>query len=1026
MKKFFLEILIEMYDNGIINENNEEEFFVEILKNNSADDVERLKFFAKEVSVFSSQYKHIFNMFNRDLSIMYQQDPASLKEVFSFFKKISNSLNQLQTNDVKTLLMDVKGNMGMFDLVGNILANLDFKIDTSALLDTVSKNPDSGEKLLDFFSNHREDFDKNYNKEISNLIIKNGDKIALMDAEKQNEFVDSLNEVQRIYNNSKHVHLAPALMSKLFENVGDIENLVSVANELSNSKLPFIGKGISKFVFEGERNITEIVEAVNEVVDIIEDNNLSIVTAHEIYKTVENMLVLNRKEKEQYIEILGLIDSSPSQEIKHISFELVAEVIKADNPLKAYRTIESIFVKNNLPLVGKLYRVFETLYPQKRLDDNLKLEVTSPYLRSIEGPKRFRTIFRDLLKVHIDSDNRSLRLFLESLQEGETMLAQVEGDGKHEPTKRELKKLEHFITKLNTLFLSSQLHSIESGVELNSDLTIDQIKDSYKNLKSSLDQISVSLGMESGNTVSENMITLFCGQLGYKSIEDVLTRMKTSKAIAHQRSMDMVSAAPDGYLKINRGDLLKGTDGSSMGVILESGPIARECIGAGATSDFTPHDIDFQLMDSSIEGIQDFETIVRTSISTGYGDVLMVVKDRGQYNITRNTDSEMVNDYDRGKYELYLSPILGKEHYGIRTGLSATEIDFLILEQEFDQRNHETLFLDIVENGYYIPVTDQTGKIIFTPEMYEEYRRFYRGVELYSGDDMEIVEMSQDMAHSAEIEKLSEEMKNERGDILEMFEGIRGIISEVLVESEIPLKDDLDMSIVGAELSSSGSTGRGTNKLGDFDFDLILRLDSSDASKVKEVIGLLCNRFGVNKSSDEVVTLAGTDTTDLGQLRILKANIGGKEIGIDIAFVGKSGDVLYASHDAVRDRLSWIKENVGEKAHDDVKANIVLTKKVLTEGGAYKKVEHGSIGGIGVENWILSNGGNMLEAFRTFKEAAYDENNNRLPLSEFQKKYRILDPGTNVKYNNHSDFAQTLKEGGYERILDVIDKYIPT
>jgi len=68
----------------------------------------------------------------------------------------------------------------------------------------------------------------------------------------------------------------------------------------------------------------------------------------------------------------------------------------------------------------------------------------------------------------------------------------------------------------------------------------------------------------------------------------------------------------------------------------------------------------------------------------------------------------------------------------------------------------------------------------------------------------------------------------------------------------------------------------------------------------------------------------------------------------------------------------------------------------------------------------------MLEAFRTFKEAAYDENNNRLPLSEFQKKYRILDPGTNVKYNNHSDFAQTLKEGGYERILDVIDKYIPT
>lgn len=82
----------------------------------------------------------------------------------------------------------------------------------------------------------------------------------------------------------------------------------------------------------------------------------------------------------------------------------------------------------------------------------------------------------------------------------------------------------------------------------------------------------------------------------------------------------------------------------------------------------------------------------------------------------------------------------------------------------------------------------------------------------------------------------------------------------------------------------------------------------------------------------------------------------------------------YFRIEAVRERLNGIKENDPE-GYKRVIANIVLAKEFLKKEGIYKKVgadkatEFGGFGGVGVENWILQNGGSFVEAGKSMERA---------------------------------------------------------
>ena len=111
---------------------------------------------------------------------------------------------------------------------------------------------------------------------------------------------------------------------------------------------------------------------------------------------------------------------------------------------------------------------------------------------------------------------------------------------------------------------------------------------------------------------------------------------------------------------------------------------------------------------------------------------------------------------------------------------------------------------------------------------------------------------------------------------------------------------------------------------------------------------------------------------------------------------------------------------------------------MLKKAGAYKKKDgaapeqgqadtRGGLGAVGIENWILQNGGSFYKASKTFLEVAQ----NSKTLLEFQQKYSIWDFGENhisTRKNiySHDNFIYNLNENGFKIMKETLSKYIET
>ena len=75
------------------------------------------------------------------------------------------------------------------------------------------------------------------------------------------------------------------------------------------------------------------------------------------------------------------------------------------------------------------------------------------------------------------------------------------------------------------------------------------------------------------------------------------------------------------------------------------------------------------------------------------------------------------------------------------------------------------------------------------------------------------------------------------------------------------------------------------------------------------------------------------------------------------------------------------------KKYELVIANILFAKKLLKENGCYKpdrgEKPEGGLGGVGIENWILQNGGSLKKAAESFLETANDSTG----FEDFKNKY---------------------------------------
>ncbi len=292
-----------------------------------------------------------------------------------------------------------------------------------------------------------------------------------------------------------------------------------------------------------------------------------------------------------------------------------------------------------------------------------------------------------------------------------------------------------------------------------------------------------------------------------------------------------------------------------------------------------------------------------------------------------------------------------------------------------------------------------------------------------------------------QIRKLIEETKKK---IEQTREGVKILQGEVwlaivkaLEELDIRVRQQNSPDLRGADLFDTGSSSRGTNIPGSYDFDYMLRLEPKDIPNISVIAANIEKRFEYkeNKSYGKgdfyqirLSGVTGFKDKDGKVIKFQEMGLGVEECDIDIGLTGKNELVVFGSHDAVQEKLEHIQRHYGNEAKNEVIANIVLAKEILKEGKAYKRVEHGGFGGIGVENWILQNNGNIIEAFRSFAEAAYS-NTCEQPVSfdEFKQIYKIFNPGINLRYMTHDNYIENMTEQGYMAMaktsVEFLNKY---
>lgn len=119
-------------------------------------------------------------------------------------------------------------------------------------------------------------------------------------------------------------------------------------------------------------------------------------------------------------DLLLKISMSNSSEIKNFETEIADSLLQLDNPIEKFEKIEDIFLKNNLPIVGKIYKVFEITHPDfQGFNFNSKI---SPVLSAKSNRTKEIVIFADLMKSFLGSNNRSLKSYLDNLEEGNKLI----------------------------------------------------------------------------------------------------------------------------------------------------------------------------------------------------------------------------------------------------------------------------------------------------------------------------------------------------------------------------------------------------------------------------------------------------------------------------------------------------------------------------------------------------------------------------------------------------------------------------
>ena len=723
---------------------------------------------------------------------------------------------------------------------------------------------------------------------------------------------------------------------------------------------------------------------------------------------------LSEEQIDMMVTLINRISHSNSSEIEHIKENLISQLI--DNydpknnskydPIEEFDKIEDIYLRNNLPTVGKNYLVFKKLHPTFN-DFYMDSNKMSPALKQYGNKRRDAMIFSDMLKVSLGSNNRDLKEYLYNLERGNYLFTNIlNGNINYNALNQEDKTILSVLTKHITTLYNNTLKGKKESANTPETSDIECLAKLAELFKGN---VNYSAGLK------DRIVSMFGHFAGFDKLEDMKNYMNEKVSNADKKNRESVN----GKFTLDKGDFSKEIDSIlHLGNILQNGSVARDFLGDSAASDRTPLDTDLSRIEKVYDSIG--ETIGHT-ISSGSGSIWFALKDDGRFLITRdfNGTEKKVEKSDLDKIEAFRT--CRSDHWGIRTGFASSEIDYIISKNP-DKR----IGLEVAMNGFYIPVVDLKGNLIFSPKDYDELREKMSGLKHYGENEYKFsdeLESKDVLEIASNVEENMIETKIKRNCINKAIQNGLNAYNPKLTLRTI---NDGDLSKGSVDLIDTGSTGRGTNKPGDGDFDFMMKLDNdifSNEDELNKFKEALLNSLGAS---------GGSGVISSGDFRLKDVNIEGleKPVDIDITFAKKTNKIKYSTDESLKDRLSTIRSQSPEK-YDLVVANIILAKKVLKEAEVYKPnhgaIPQGGLGGVGVENWILQNGG-------SFYAAAYDfiKNAEGKSFEEFKNSYQIWDFGENhysvkdgKEYYSHDNFVErNMAEDGYKKMVNALKKYI--
>ena len=764
---------------------------------------------------------------------------------------------------------------------------------------------------------------------------------------------------------------------------------------------------------------------------------------------------VNDEEIDDIIDMVERVESSNSLDLRRISKELVDQLINScttkndENGEYSLDTataherleqIEDVFLRNNLPLAAKYFLIFAKLHPKDKFEKDFVRPRLSPTLLEADnnGPfGRYGLMLRDIVKNSIESNDLDFRKYLENMRDSQKIIdrirsGEVNFDQLSEDEQRETRA---FISHVATIYNPTR-RGQENPIDPAMPITNENIQKIYD-----------LLHLKPDGSIADFTVRYFGRTNGLRTIEGALQMMDKKRDEADQRNRETARSE----LIIHSGDLIKNVNGKYLDGILGIGSNCKEFLGRNADSDGTPLDTDLTMVlggDSTIDQCSE----IQTNPNGDYGYVWFIVENTpDRFITTRKGEGHPGGDVEEpnaasDRLELFQTGVTGDSHYGIRTGFGSEHIKAIVIQEPEEFRDRT--FFRIVKNGFYIPVYERkTGKLIFTPEQYDQMREQLSGNPEYRMGEYRHA-TAEDLAHDAEriaALGLGQELDVEENkkDTIRKDQAIRDAIMKKLEGTGLTMRGEIDGDLTPGviEVSSTGSTGRGTNVPHDGDFDYIFRIDRkifSDTEKLKEL---------ADKIKSAIIMTPGVSTERSGgvsphDIRTEHVHVDGleDEVDIDITFVQRTDKITYPTERAVADYLS----NLSGAEREQAVKNIIAAKKLFKKFECYKPKHaggtdektgkakaQGGMGGIGTENWILQHGGSLTAAARSFLEAAGAlDGGEPIPFEQFIKTYQVWDLGANHtseeknKYPHDNFIANNMDEQGYKLTIEALRAFL--